>query len=132
MNLPPSIRNKVNIGLHVASFCNGVEASQVLLAEELLDLWENPIEIDGDTYYVMVAQILMDGLGRVKYTKVRGSNSFEGCNICCHPGRGFGPGRTVYDGFRRYLAINDPGRLAGMVTVSGRDQRDVVQVMTAL
>jgi hypothetical protein len=106
MNFPPSMRNKVNIGLHVASFCNGAEASQQVLAEELLDLWENPIEVDGDRYYVVVAQILMDGPGRSKYTKCRPTTSFDGCNICCLPGRRFGQGRTIYDSFRRYLPPN--------------------------
>lgn len=110
MNLPPSMRNKIHIGLHVASFCHGIAASQTMLAEELLDLWNNPIVVDDDRYYVVVSQILMDGPGRTKYTKCRSTTSFQGCNICCLPARGFGLGRSVYDGIRRYLPMDSTGR----------------------
>ena len=36
MNLPPSLRSKMHIGLHVASFCDGAHASQDVMADELL------------------------------------------------------------------------------------------------
>jgi hypothetical protein len=55
MNLPPCLRNKVNIGMHVASFCEGSTASLDVFAHELLDLWNNPITVEGITYYVMVS-----------------------------------------------------------------------------
>jgi hypothetical protein len=109
MNLPPSLRNKMHQGLHVASFCDGAVASQKVFADELLDLWRNPISIGKKTYYVVVSQILMDGPGCTKYTRTRSTNSHEGCNICQHPARTFGK-RRVYDGFRSYSAINDPRR----------------------
>ena len=82
MNLPPCLRNKLHVGMHVASFCQGSTASLDVCAQELLDLWNNPIVIGCRTYYVVVAQILMDGPGRSKYCKCEGTNSFAGCNIC--------------------------------------------------
>jgi hypothetical protein len=110
MNLPPSLRNKVNIGLHVATMCNEAMASQKVFAEEMLDLWMDPIECNGVSYYCVVTQILMDGPGRQKYCRVRSTTSFDGCNICDFPAREFGQGRRVYDGFRRYLRRNHPRR----------------------
>jgi hypothetical protein len=62
--------------------CQGSTASLDVCAQELLDLWNNPIVIGCRTYYVVVAQILMDGPGRSKYCKCEGTNSFAGCNIC--------------------------------------------------
>jgi hypothetical protein len=82
MNLPPCLRNKVHVGLHVAAFCQGSTASLDLCAKELLDLWHNPITIGGKIFYVMVSQILMDGPGRVKYCKCQSTNAFSGCNLC--------------------------------------------------
>ena len=82
MNLPPCLRNKLHVGMHVATFCQGSTASLDMCAKELLDLWNHPIVIDDRTYYVVVAQILMDGPGRSKYCRCEGTNSFAGCNIC--------------------------------------------------
>jgi hypothetical protein len=82
MSLPPSFRNKVHIGLHVATFCEGSKASLQLFAEELLNLWENPIVVDNVTYYVMVAQILMDGPGRAKFCRCSTAASYAGCPLC--------------------------------------------------
>jgi len=113
MNLPPALRNKMHIGLHVASFCDGAIASQEVMADEMLDLWKNPIRVNTKTYYVVISQILMDGPGRTKYTRCRSTNSKEGCNICDQPGRVFGKPpyhRIVYDGCRRHLPMNDPRR----------------------
>ena len=82
MNLPPCLRNKVHLGMHVASFCQGSVASLDLFAKELLDLWNHPIVVDGQEYYVMVSQIVMDGPGRSKYCKCSSTTSLAGCNIC--------------------------------------------------
>ena len=104
--------------MHVASFCDGATASQEVLADELLDLWNNPIELNGKKYYVMVSQILMDGPGRSKYCKCRPTTSHDGCNLCDVDGRTFGihpSTRTVYDSFRRYTNADD---LAGWQTLA--------------
>lgn len=106
MNLPPSLRNKVHIGLHIASFCRGIDASQQTLAKELLSLWENPIRVEGVPYYVVVAQLLTDGPGRTKYCKCRATTSFDGCPICDVDARQWG-GRRVYDSMRRYTKPSD-------------------------
>jgi hypothetical protein len=109
MNLPPSMRNKVNIGLHVASFCDGCEASQFVLGEDLYDLWASPIVIEGRSYYVVVAQALMDGPGRTSYMKLRATTSLDGCPLCDVDARSWGT-RQVYDSFRCYLPMKDPYR----------------------
>lgn len=82
MNLPPCLRNKVHIGMHVASFCKGSAASLDIFALELLDLWKDPIVVDGRRYYVMVSQIVMDGPGRSKYCKCQATTALAGCNLC--------------------------------------------------
>ena len=82
MNLPPCLRNKVHIGMHVATFCKGSTASLDIFSQELLDLWNHPIEVDGKMYYVMVSQIVMDGPGRLKYCKCQGTTALAGCNLC--------------------------------------------------
>jgi hypothetical protein len=113
MSMSRHVIVQVNIGMHVASFCDGAAASQDVLADELLDLWNNPITFEGKTYYVMVSQILMDGPGRSKYCQCRGTTSLDGCNICDVKSRTFGQKpsyRTVYDSFRRYTPMNDQRR----------------------
>lgn len=110
MNLPPSLRNKMNIGLHIASFCTGTNASQKVLVEELMTLIDHPIEVDGRRYYVVVAQALFDGPGRTSYMKVRSTNSKDGCPLCDVDARPFGKGRVVYDSMRRYLPMGHPLR----------------------
>ena len=102
MNLPPSLRNKVNIGLHVASFCDGVDASQIVLADELMQLLLKPIEVDGIKYYVLVAQAIFDGPGRTKYMKLLATTSLQGCPLCEVDARTWA-NRRVYDSWRRYL-----------------------------
>jgi len=82
MNLPPCLRNKVHIGMHVSSFCEGSTASLDIFAKELKELWEHPIVVDGVKYYVMVSQVLMDGPGRSKYCKCQTTTGHAGCNIC--------------------------------------------------
>ena len=82
MNLPPCLRNKVHVGMHVATFCKGSTASLDVFAQELLDLWNHPIEVDGKMFYVMVSQIVMDGPGRAKYCKCQATTSLAGCNLC--------------------------------------------------
>jgi hypothetical protein len=83
VSLPPSMRNKLHLGLHVASIDNGNDASLDLFADELKSLYENPIECFGFKYYVMVSQIIMDGPGRNSFCKLLGPAALKGgCNIC--------------------------------------------------
>ena len=105
MNFPPSMRNKVNLGLHIASFCQGYEVATRMFAEEMLDLWKNPIIVNDIPHFVMVSQIVMDGPARSKFTKCQSSaTSLHGCNICDLSGRSFGgkgSNRVVFDCHRR-------------------------------
>ena len=113
VNFPPSLRNKLHIGMHVLSFDHGSTAALDKCASELLDLYNNPIESNGRKYYVIISQIIMDGQGRCKYCKLEGQRSLSGgCHSCNFKGRAFGPRRTVYDGYRRYLAPQDERRKA--------------------
>jgi len=103
INLPPCLRNKLHIGLHVMALDYGSTAALDKCAEELLDLFTNPIKLNGYNYYVILAQIIMDGQGRCKYCKMQGQRGFAGgCHKCDFKGRAFGRHRTVYDGYRRY------------------------------
>jgi hypothetical protein len=83
LNFPPSMRNQLHLGLHVASFDTGTRLPLTLLALELKSLFENPIEFKGYKYYVVVSQILMDGPGRNSFCKLIGPKAFSGgCNVC--------------------------------------------------
>ena len=45
-------------GVHVASFDDGSEAGLKMFAEELLDLWHNPIvNVHGFKYYVVLGSV---------------------------------------------------------------------------
>ena len=48
------------VGMHVASFDDGSFAALNCFAQEMLDLWNDPIVIDGKGYFVVIGQILMD------------------------------------------------------------------------
>ena len=107
MNFPPTLRNKVNVGLHVASYCQGYNVATEMFANEMLDLWHNPIVVDEVKYTVVVSQIVMDGPARTKFTKCqKTATSLHGCNLCDFGGRSFGPkesnrNRVVFDSHRR-------------------------------
>jgi len=107
--------------MHIASFDDGSEASLIMFAEELRDLWENPIVVNGMKYIVALGQILMDDKGRESFCGVQGGTSKAGCNICHFESRLF-VRRQVHDGIRRYLARNDPTRKKD----SAKNQRYVV------
>ena len=109
INFPPCLRNKLHVGLHVMAFDLGSTAALDKCAEELLDLFNNPIHLNGYKFYVMLAQIIMDGPGRSKYCKLQGQRGFAGgCHKCDFKGRAFGGHRTVYDGYRRYTKKSRP------------------------
>jgi hypothetical protein len=95
--------------MHIASFDNGSEASLIMFAEELLDLWRNPLVVNGKKYVVALGQILMDDKGRESFCGVQGGTSKAGCNVCHFESRSY-PRRRVHDGIRRYLPRNDPTR----------------------
>ena len=83
VNLPPSMSNKLHLGLHAASFDNGNDATLSMLANELRSLHEYPIECNGFKYYIMVSQILMNGPGRNSFCKLLGPAALKGgCNLC--------------------------------------------------
>jgi hypothetical protein len=104
-NLPPCLRNQLNVGLHVLGFDLGSTACINKCAEELLNLYERPIEMYGCKFYVMVTQIIMDGKGRESYCKLQSQRGFAGgCHVCDFKGRAFGNKRTIYDGYRRYTS----------------------------
>ena len=93
----------------MASFDDGSDASLKMLAEELLDLWKNPITVNGNKHVVVLGQILMDDKGRESFCGVQGGTAGAGCNICHFEGRTF-KRRQVHDGIRRYLSMNDATR----------------------
>ena len=83
VNFPPSLRNKLHLGLHVAAFDNGNDLPLEMFAKELLSLYENPIEFNGIKYLVIVSQIVMDGPGRSSFCKLLGHTALKGgCNLC--------------------------------------------------
>lgn len=109
MNFPPSLRDKPHIGMHMAAFDDGSLASLEMLAEEALDLWLNPIQLNGVLHYVVIGQLLIDGKGRESACHVQGATSLAGCNICHFEGRTFA-NRRVFDGIRRYSTMQDSCR----------------------
>ncbi len=80
-----------------------------LFAEELLDLWENPIVYKGITFKVALISGIWDGKGYEKVTHTRGGSSHSGCNKCDFHGVTFGK-TVVYPFYSRYLAPDDPRR----------------------
>ena len=77
MNLPPSFRDKMHIGMHVASFDNGSDAGLEVFSNELLKLWEKGFIVNECKYYVCCPQIIMDGREREKFCNVQVSNIFN-------------------------------------------------------
>ena len=71
MNFPPSLRDKMHVGMHVASFDDGSDAALEVFTNELLHLWEKGFSINGCKYYVCCPQIVMDGRGREKFCNVQ-------------------------------------------------------------
>ena len=71
LKLPPSLRDKVHVGMHVASFDDGSDAAAELFARELLHLWEVGFWVDGLKYYACCPQVVMVGRGREKFCKVQ-------------------------------------------------------------
>jgi hypothetical protein len=77
MNFPPSLRDKMHIGMHVASFDNGSDAGIEVFTNELVYLWENGIVVNECKYYVCCPQIVMDGRGREKFCNVQVSDVYS-------------------------------------------------------
>jgi hypothetical protein len=107
MNLPPSLRHVVHVGMHMAGFDLGAYCSLDIFADELLELWTTGFVVDGQRYKVFLIEILTDSRGREKLMKVQGAGSGQGCSKCDFPGRTFA-NRQIYDGWRRCLPAGDP------------------------
>ena len=67
--------------MHIASFDDGSKAACHMLANEFVDLWNKPIEVNGEKFFVVAGQIVMDGKGRESFCGVTGATSKAGC---CH------------------------------------------------
>jgi len=109
MNLPPSLRHVVHVGMHMAGFDLGAYCSLDIFADELIELWTTGFIVEGQCYKVFLIEILTDSRGREKLMKVQGAGSGEGCSKCDFPGRRFARAQ-IYDGWRRALPTEDPRR----------------------
>lgn len=109
MNLPPSVRGIVNVGMHMAGLDLGAMCSLDIFADELVQLWTEGFTVDGQLYKVFLIEILTDSRGREKLMRVQGAGSYAGCSKCDFEGRTLG-GTRVYDRWRRYCALDDPRR----------------------
>jgi hypothetical protein len=109
MNLPPSIRHVVHVGMHMAGFDLGAYCSLDIFADELLQLWNEGFTVDNQRYKVFLIEILTDSRGREKLMKVQGAGSLSGCSKCDFPGERFAA-TCVYNGWRRYLPTDDVRR----------------------
>jgi hypothetical protein len=113
INFPPNLRDKIHLGMHLASFDTGTDAALILFARELLDMWNNPIKQNREpykTYRLALLQIIADGPGLCKITHTTGASAYHGCNLCDFGGEAFGKGTYCYS-YRRYLPINHPLRM---------------------
>lgn len=106
MNLPPSLRHVVHVGMHMAGFDLGAYCSLDIFADELLQLWNVGFVVDGQRYKVFLIEILTDSRGREKLMKVQGAGSLAGCSKCDFEGIRFA-NTCVYNGWRRYLPEDD-------------------------
>ena len=106
MNLPPSMRHLVHVGMHMAGFDLGAYCSLDIFADELRELWTKGFVVDGQHYKVFLIEILTDSRGREKLMKTQGSGAFAGCSKCHFEGRTFGKS-VVYEKWRSYLPMDD-------------------------
>jgi hypothetical protein len=109
MNLPPSLRHIVHVGMHMAGFDLGSYCSLDIFVDEMIDLWVVGFNVYGVHYRVFVIEALCDSRGREKFMKVQGPPAHVGCNKCHFSGRQFGK-TAVYEGVRAYLSVNDSRR----------------------
>lgn len=81
-----------------------------IFANELVELWNPGITINGIVYRIGLVSAIFDGKGFEQVTKTQGSASLEGCNACDFPGFWFGHGKSgsvVYPFYSRYTsAVN--------------------------
>lgn len=111
LNFPPHLRDKIHLGMHLASFDTGSEAALILFARELKDLWDHPIVCKRTNvrYRLFLLQILADGPGLCKITKTTGCAGYHGCNICDFGAERFAGGMYM-PAYRRYLDDGHPMR----------------------
>ena len=96
--------------INVSFFTVGADCSQAIFANELLDLWNIGIELNGIRWRVAVVNGVWDGKGLEKVTFTQGSGALTGCNLCKFLGIRFA-GASVYPFYSSYLDMNDPRRL---------------------
>ena len=65
-----------------------------IFANELVELWNPGITINGIVYRVGIISAIFDGKGFEQVTKTQGSASLQGCNACDFPGFWFGHGKS--------------------------------------
>lgn len=81
-NMPPPLRMKMHLGMHMAFLDVGSRISCDIMALELDDLWINPIMCKGIAYHVAVLAESFDGRGFEKYYCCQGGGSCAGCPKC--------------------------------------------------
>jgi hypothetical protein len=112
LNFPPNLRDKMHLGMHLASFDTGSDAALILFARELLDMWRNPIQqsvAPFKKYKLALLQILADGPGLCKITHTTGASAHHGCNLCNFSGEPYAGGTYCF-AYRRYLPLTHPLR----------------------
>ena len=107
LNLPPSLRNKVHIGMHLAYLDSESKQCCKILAMELIDLYVNPIVINDTSIHVVVLSETFDGKGYEDWYNVQGCGSIAGCPKCINfHGTYVSPGRITFEGMRCNLPMN--------------------------
>lgn len=72
LNLPPVLRGKLHLGLHMCGIDDGNHAIWECVVHELNDLWINGFEFNGKKYRIALLRITMDGRGLEHFTKTSG------------------------------------------------------------
>ena len=99
----------MHVGMHVATLDSGNDGALQLFADELKDLWDNPIIIDDLKFRVALVYIAMDGPGLSKFTCSGGHGSYSGCQLCDLVGIRYA-NRIVHPFSRRFLEPNEAPR----------------------
>jgi hypothetical protein len=104
-SFPPSLRHLLHVGLHVAALDAGNRAAADCFSRELLDLWENGLEVAGTHWQVAVIVVNMDTKGYEYYRGQQGGASYHGCYDCLENTGSYVCGRMVHNCHRRYLPL---------------------------
>jgi hypothetical protein len=110
-NLPPCLRTKMHLGMHLAFLDSGSKVSCNIFAMELDDMWVNPIDVDGTLHHVAVLGEVFDGRGFEKWNECQGGGSIAGCPKCINfPGTSISRGCVTFEGMRRNLPVGHRAR----------------------